>query len=140
MRSHHGHICTRRVKRPSYGDQITMYLRAIPLVSALCLGACAVSTGILPAGPNTYQVTERMVPVRGGIAGAQAKAMAESDAFCRSQGREFLPTDTNADPHNLPLEGLGYSVTFECLRADDPRLAQGGSTRAPDQVVDQRLR
>jgi hypothetical protein len=37
-----------------------------PFVIIIALGGCAMSSGILPAGPNTYTLTERYAPLRGG--------------------------------------------------------------------------
>ena len=43
----------------------------ILLGGILALGGCANSTGVLPAGPDTYTVTEAFAPVRGGGVEAQ---------------------------------------------------------------------
>jgi hypothetical protein len=111
-------------------------------VLTLILGfaGCSMSTGILPAGPNTYTITERDAPILGGSMAAEQNSMVEANAFCARQGRQFLPTD------NAELAGImnprptGYTVTFQCLLPGDPQLARGGSTRAPDAIVDQRSR
>jgi hypothetical protein len=49
----------------------------------LSLAACASSTGILPAGPDSYTVTEKLSVLRGGADGAKATALTEADAYCR---------------------------------------------------------
>jgi hypothetical protein len=51
-------------------------------------------TGILPAGPDTYMVTERRAPVLGGSTAAQQAGMTEANAYCAQQGKQFLPVDT----------------------------------------------
>jgi hypothetical protein len=104
------------------------------------LCACAWSTGILPAGLNTYTVSERYAPVRGGSTTAQQVAMTEANAFCAQQGRLFLPVNT-AIPFDLNMWGTtGYQVTFRCLLPGDPELSGGGSNRAPDTIIENRNR
>jgi hypothetical protein len=44
------------------------------LGSAAVLVGCASSTGILPAGPDTYTLSEKFAPVRGGGDEAQRVA------------------------------------------------------------------
>ena len=65
----------------------------LTMIAALAVAGCAASSGILPAGPNTYIVTERFAPIRGGSAEAQRTALIEANAYCVQQGRQFLPTD-----------------------------------------------
>jgi hypothetical protein len=82
---------------------------------AAALTACSMGTGILPAGPDTYTVTERRAPVLGGSTTAQQSAMTEANAFCAQQGRQFLPVDMATPPSANPYGTTGYSVTFRCL-------------------------
>ena len=113
-----------------------------PLImfAALAVTGCAASSGILPAGPNTYIVTERSAPIRGGSAEAQRTALTEANAFCLQQGRQFLPTDLETPPSRNPYGPTGYTVTFQCLSPSDPALTRGGMTRAPAQIIENRQR
>ena len=104
------------------------------------LAACSASSGILPAGPNAYIVTERFSPIRGGSVEAQKQALLEANAFCAGQGRQFLPTDLQTPASRNPYGPTGYSVTFQCLLPGDPMLARGGTTRAPDRITESRKR
>ena len=63
----------------------------VAVIVCLTLASCAASSGILPAGPNTYTVTERVAPVMGGGMEAQRRALAEASGYCKSQGREMMP-------------------------------------------------
>ena len=112
------------------------------LIASVLVAAagCAASTGILPAGPNTYTITERFAPIRGGSTTAQQTALTEANAFCTQPGRDFLPTDMATPPSLNPYGPTSYSVTFQCLLPGDPALAHGGSTRSPDTIVEQRQR
>ena len=56
-------------------------MRSVAPVAGLFLCACASSTGILPAGPDTYTLTERLAPIRGGGNAAEANALAKPINF-----------------------------------------------------------
>jgi hypothetical protein len=103
------------------------------------LSACAMGTGILPAGPDTYTVSEHRAPVLGGSTTAQQAAMTEANAFCAQRGRQFLPVDMVTPPSANPYGATGYSVTFRCLLAGDPELS-AGSHLAPTAIIEQRNR
>ena len=55
------------------------------------LAGCATSTGVLPAGPDTYTLTERFAPVRGGGTEAERVALTKANDFCVEKGRVFVP-------------------------------------------------
>ncbi len=117
------------------------YSRFGMAVAVTIPAACAASTGILPAGPDTYTVTERLAPVRGGGTEAQRIAMTEANTFCEQQGRRFLPLSMS-DPGNLsnPYGPTGYTVTFRCLPPGDPELTRPQLERAPNMIIEQRNR
>ena len=114
------------------------FVGVVATIATIC--GCAMSTGILPAGPDTYMVTERFAPIRGGSVTAQQTALTEANAFCAQQGRQFLPTDTQMLNGVMTPASTGYSVTFRCLLPSDPELTRGGSTHAPDTIVERRNR
>src|ERR1700712_797822 len=89
------------------------------------LGNCASSTGILPAGPDTYTLSERFAPVRGGGDEAQRDALTKANEFCAQQGRQFVPNNMG-QAGNLanPYGATGYAVTFKCLLPNDPAIAK----------------
>ena len=78
-------------------------------VAAFAITGCAASSGILPAGPNTYIVTERFAPIRGGSGEAQRTALTEANAYCAGQGRQFLPTDLQTPAECRPGRGAMIS-------------------------------
>lgn len=113
-------------------------LGVLMLIAALT--GCAMSTGVLPAGPNTYTVTEQFAPVRGGSTTAEQTALTEANAYCAQQGRQFLATDMVTPPSRNPWGATGYSVTFRCLLPGDPALANAGAAGAPSAIIEQRQR
>ena len=112
--------------------------------SLVALGAlvagCQISTGYLPAGPNTYIATEQVAPILGGATTAQQKALVGANAFCAQQGRQLVLTDKLIPPSRNPYGPTGYTITFQCLLPGDPELAHGGSTRSPDKIIETRSR
>jgi hypothetical protein len=115
-------------------------LAASAALSAALVG-CASSTGILPAGPDTYTITERFAPVRGGGDEAQRVALGRANDFCAEKGRQFVPNNMgpNANVPN-PYGPTGYSVTFRCLLPGDPAVAGYQLQQAPNVIVEQRNR
>jgi|SRR5476651_1155526 hypothetical protein len=109
-----------------------------------CAGAlagCASSTGILPAGPDTYTLSERFAPVRGGGDEAQRDALTKANEFCQEKGRIFVPNNMG-QAGNLanPYGPTGYTVTFRCLQPNDPAVASYRLQSAPNLIVEQRNR
>jgi hypothetical protein len=114
--------------------------KVVLFAAAAALAGCAASTGILPAGPDTYTVTEQFAPIRGGSTHAEQEALTEANAYCAGQGRQLLATDMKTPPSANPWGTTGYSVTFRCLLPGDPALATGGAAGAPAAIVEQRQR
>ena len=90
-------------------------MKLFRVILALVLSGCAASTGILPAGPDIYTVTERFAPIRGGSTTAQQTALSEANSYCAGQGKQFLALDMQTLPSNNPYGTTSYSVTFRCL-------------------------
>jgi hypothetical protein len=122
---------------PGPGRKIVNKLLATAAATA-ALTACSMGTGILPAGPDTYTVTEHRAPVLGGSTTAQQAAMTEANAFCAQQRRQFLPVDMLTPRSANPYGTTSYSVTFRCLLPGDPELS--GSHLAPTAIIEQRNR
>jgi hypothetical protein len=117
-----------------------MMWRAILMAATLAfLAACSTSSGILPAGPDTYTLTEHRAPVLGGASEAQKSALTEANNFCTEKGRVFVPAMMQPGGHN-PYGQTEYGVTFRCLRPDDPAIAKFKLERSPDVVIEQRDR
>jgi hypothetical protein len=89
--------------------------------ATLCalVGGCAASTGILPAGPDTYTISERYAPIRGGGVEAQREAMTKASEFCVQQGLQFVPAVMGPVGTQRSTAPTGYTVTFKCLPQSD---------------------
>jgi len=111
------------------------------LLCAAVVAGCASSTGILPAGPDTYTLSERFAPVRGGGDEAQRQALTKANDYCGEMGRVFVPAMMGqAGQLNNPHGPTGYTVTFRCLLPNDPAVAKYRIEQAPNVVVEQRIR
>jgi hypothetical protein len=109
-------------------------------IAALSAG-CAHSTGILPAGPDTYTISERVAPLRGGGAEAERSALTQASDFCAQQGRQFVPNNMGQSGNlTNPSGPTGYTVTFRCLLPSDPAVASYRLQQAPNIVIEQRNR
>ena len=89
----------------------------------LALTACAASTGVIPAGPDTYTLTEHFVAIWGDATKAGRVAVIKANDLCIEKGRVFVPSTTQA---SIPTQDYGnteYSITFQCLLPSDAALA-----------------
>ena len=89
----------------------------LALTAALSLSGCAESSGILPAGPDTYTLTEPVSSMAGGEIEAQRVVLQKANGFCTSKGREMMPLDLKDE--GAPYGPTGYSATFRCLLPTD---------------------
>ena len=109
------------------GCHVRLLFSATAIGSISKLAGCASSTGILPAGPDTYTITTRKIVGIGD--GAQKAALQEASEFCENKGRVFVPS-TMAKPGDV-----SYDVTFRCLLPNDPAVGayrlQGRGDRLP---------
>lgn len=104
------------------------------------LAGCQVSTGFLPAGPNTYTTTERVAPILGGSTTAKEKALTKANTYCADQGRVFVPSNMGTEASANPYGPTTYTVTFKCLMADDPAVKSFQLQQAPNVIVEHRER
>lgn len=108
---------------------------------AMLLAGCASSTGILPAGPDTYTLSEKFAPVRGGGDEAQRVALTKANEFCTEKGRTFVPAMMGQSGAMAnPYGPTGYTVTFKCLLPNDPAVAKYQIQQGPNVIVEQRNR
>ena len=97
----------------------------MPLITALIfsilLFGCATSTGVMPAGPDTYTITTN-ARVGLGAAGAIKRAVQDANAYCASSGKKMktvrtprLSSRKNFVGDDIPT----YNLTFRCLATGD---------------------
>ncbi len=115
--------------------------RVAVVIATLAVAGCATSTGILPAGPDTYTISEKFAPIRGGGDEAERSALTKANEFCAQQGRVFVPNNMGQAGALLnPYGPTGYTVTFRCLLPSDPAVATYRLQQAPNVIIEQRNR
>lgn len=115
-------------------------MRIFPVTMAvlpIVVGGCASSTGVLPAGPDTYTITESFAPVRGGATEAKRSAVTKANDFCAEKGRVFVPSIMREAVATAQHGNLGYLVTFQCLPPNSPNVARNRAEIAPG-IIGQR--
>jgi hypothetical protein len=111
--------------------------RLLSLSFLWVVGACSQGTGILPAGPDTYTVTEHRAPILGGAAEAERAAMTEANDYCEHDGLKFFPLNMAEAPY-VQAGGPGYSVTFRCLEPHDKELKRPRFQQPANLVIENR--
>ena len=90
---------------------------SLALIASITLIGC--SSGVVPAGPDTYMVS-RSVSGFSTVGAAKASAYREASAWCASRGLVMVPI--SSDEQN-PVTGqrMGHAeLTFRALRPGDP--------------------
>jgi hypothetical protein len=110
------------------------------VVLCAALGGCSSSTGILPAGPDTYTLSARYAPIRGGSDEAEREVLTKANEFCGQHGRQFVPNNMGQTAGMVSNNTTGYTVTFKCLLPNDPAIARYQLQQAPNVIIEQRNR
>jgi hypothetical protein len=90
----------------------------------------------MPAGPDTYTLSERVIYAAGGSDRAKELVLTKANAHCEGQGRKFAPTIMRPTWNGVP----GYEVAYGCLLPGDPRLANWSVGELPNVTVERRIR
>jgi len=90
------------------------------LISSILLFGCATSTGVKPAGPDTYTITtESRV---GGEGTIKIRAIQDAKAYCASSGKKMrtvIPPKLSSQTNFVGNIILTYNLTFRCLATGD---------------------
>jgi len=110
--------------------------RAILFVMAMLLSGCAINSGIVPIGKDTFMVSRQAATGFVGSRGLKDDALQEANQFCVNQGKvlKVINIGGNHPPYilgNFPK----VKIQFMCLDANDPRLKQEdfGTIQQPTQ-------
>ena len=92
------------------------------LISSILLFGCATSTGVIPAGPDTYTITtDSRVGVRV-VAAIKQRAIQDAKAYCASSGKKMRtvrPPRLSSRKNFVGNEIPTYNLTFRCLATGD---------------------
>ncbi len=108
-------VVSRVSTKQVHHEGAAMRIAAKSLLLLPLMAGCAVTSGIVPIGPDTYAVSEMRSPARGGGEEAKRALLAETDAFCRRQNKVFLAITLrpDGDPYT-PYYPTAFDATFRC--------------------------
>ena len=87
---------------------------------ALILTGC--STGVVPAGPQTYMISTTEVGLTNG-GRAKAAAYQKADAWCRQRGLVMVPMTVDQHPARPFGRYGGAELKFKALKPGDPEIS-----------------
>jgi hypothetical protein len=88
-------------------------MRLLVITAVLLLASgCETTYDVATVGPNTYQVSARAAPARGGVAGAQHSATEAANEKCKAVGKSTTVTRVET-VHEYPPADLAI-VRFTC--------------------------
>ncbi len=91
------------------------------LIFSVLLFGCATSTGVIPAGPDTYTITTDN-RVGGGVAAIKIRAIQDAKAYCASSGKKLRtvrPPSRSSRKNFVGRKIPTYTLTFRCLATGD---------------------
>lgn len=103
---------------------------------AILNGCGTTSSGVMPVGPDTYQVAaSTSANMHGNPSEARRLALQQASEQCNSNAKELIVTNTTAG-----ISGLHYvvTVTFRCLYKGDKDLSRPDFRNTPDIVIENR--
>jgi hypothetical protein len=94
--------------------------KAATLVLFTVLMACTNTTGVLPAGPGTFSVTDEYSTMRGGEIAAKREAYEEAADFCANKSGDLLPV--KSEPKEVRgQDSTMFTLTFQCVPSKDTK-------------------
>lgn len=104
------------------------------ILSITLAGCVSADSGVLPLGPDTYQLSVGRAPVAGGPFEARKVALTKAQEHCESQGRQMMVISTRVWGENRG----GFDIDFRCLRSGDRDLQRPTLQAVPDHVIELR--
>lgn len=90
------------------------------LILSILLFGCATSTGVRPAGPDTYTITTDSRV--GGVSAIKKKGIHDAKAYCASSGKKLRtvrPPTLSTHKNFFGNENTTYTLIFRCLATGD---------------------
>ena len=90
------------------------------LIFSILLFGCATTTGVIPAGPDTYTITTDSSI--GGVVAVKIRAIQDAKAYCASSGKKMKtvrPPSLSSRKNFFGSKIPTYNITFRCLATDD---------------------
>jgi hypothetical protein len=107
------------------------------LFSVMLFTGCAVKSGIMPIGQDTYMILNRGASGFSDVNGLKIDTMKEAFEYCTSQNKVFKATHFN-DIQGRPGVFTSSEVQFMCLDKNDPDLKRSILKKDADTVIEVR--
>lgn len=105
--------------------------------SIVVLSGCAVNTGVIPIGQDTYMVSRQAATGFTGSGSLKAEAFGEANQYCASQNKMLQVVSTHeAAPPFILGNYPKAEVQFMCLTKGDRDLVRPRLEKSPDTVVE----
>ncbi|MFC1866531.1 hypothetical protein ACFL0H_00095 [Thermodesulfobacteriota bacterium] len=112
-------------------------MRKYLFLGLLILSGCALNSGVVPIGPDTFMVSRQAATGFSGLGTLKADAFQEANKYCISQGKHsrVINTTESSPPYvlgNFPR----VEIQFMCLDEKDSELTRPKMKKAPDTVIE----
>ena len=94
-------------------------ITATALFVATLFAGCT-SSGVIPAGPDTYMISAGGAGFSTG--GVRASTYRQAQKFCADRGLVFVPVSFDSQPGVLGQRPPTADLTFRALRPGDPEI------------------
>ena len=107
------------------------------LLSLLIVTGCALNSGVVPIGQETFMVSRQAATGFSGLGTLKAEAIQEANQYCIKQNKNIRVVNTieSSPPYvlgNFPRA----EVQFVCLDKSDAELTRPKMQKTPDTVID----
>jgi len=114
-------------------------MKRILVSSIIVLAGCAINTGVVPIGQDTFMVSRQAATGFSGLGDLKGEAFREANQYCLDQRKsvQVLHTSESSPPYifgNFPKA----VVQFRCLDANDSELKKLKLTKDVDTVIEMR--
>lgn len=110
-------------------------MRKSVFISVLLVSGCVSTSGIVPYGKDTYNLTNKNY---GNYAALRGDTLRKANEYCSGLGKSFQPQreeKSSIDGGFAPV--WTYELTFRCLSEDDPEFVRPVMQSDPDVIIKQ---
>lgn len=104
-----------------HASTLLSVLAVLPIVG---LPGCTSSTGVVPAGSDTYVVVRSRKSFHGDGKRVRAEALREANEFCRKRGKVMKVVKSTAEDMKPFRADASAEVYFKALDPGDPELKE----------------
>jgi hypothetical protein len=112
-------------------------MKIICCLLAIILAGCALNSGVVPIGKDTFMVSRQAATGFSGSGTLKAEAFKEANQYCLSQNKVLqIVNTTEAQPPYVLGNFPKAEVQFMCLEPNDSELARPKLKKEADSVIE----